>query len=68
MSEPYALLCEAQELLGKAHDKIAKACMDYGGNHSHLVGVCSAIDNLIDRIDDARGACPVGPQPSSTKR
>jgi hypothetical protein len=54
----YDLLCEARELLGRAHDKIATATMNYGGPHNkHLVGVCPQINQLIEQLHDACGAC-----------
>jgi hypothetical protein len=50
----YDLLSEARELLGRAHDKIADASMNYRGNHhKHLVGVCPAINDLIEKLHDA---------------
>jgi hypothetical protein len=57
-AEPYRLLCEARELLGRAHDKIATAVMDYGGGHQlHLAGACDKINVLIEALNDACGAC-----------
>ena len=57
MTKPYKILCEARELLGKAHDLIVSAS-DYNGRHnSRLVGVCPAIDDLIEQLHDACGAC-----------
>jgi hypothetical protein len=57
-SEPYQLLFDARELLGKAHDKIASAVMNHGGGHQpHLKGVCYDIEGLIDKLHDACGAC-----------
>jgi hypothetical protein len=57
-NEPYRLLCEARELLGKAHDKIATASMNYGGPQNPLlVGICPEINELIEKLHDACGAC-----------
>lgn len=56
----YDLLCEARELLGRAHDRIAEATMDYAGGHQeHLAGACDQINALIERLNDACGACPM---------
>lgn len=53
----YVLLCQARELLGRAHDKIATATMNYGGPQNQLlVGVCPAINDLIETLHDACGA------------
>lgn len=55
-NQPYDLLCQARELLGKAHDKIATAAMNYGGAHNqYLVGMCPAINELIEQLHDACG-------------
>ena len=57
MTQPYDLLCEARELLCKAHDKIA-AATDYRGRHNAmLVDVCPAIEALTENIHDACGLC-----------
>ena len=66
MSEPYKLLCEARELLGKAHDKIAEVLMNCGGRR-HLVGVCPSIDELIKKVCKACDEChPMEPKPRHT--
>lgn len=64
MSEPYKLLCEARELLGKAHDKVAEAETKYrGAFRFHTSGVCFALTELIEQLNDACGACPMEPKP-----
>jgi hypothetical protein len=63
---PYSLLCEARELLGQAHDKIADATMNYRGPHNpRLVGACPAINDLIEQLHDACGACQTNPNTRS---
>jgi len=57
MTTPYRLLCEARELLGKAHDKVVGACNHRGDHNPALVGVCPKINELIEQINDACGAC-----------
>lgn len=54
-------LQEARELLGKAHDAIARAVMDYSGGHQRFVGTatCGKINELIEQLNDACGACPM---------
>lgn len=55
----YDLLCEARELLGRAHDRIANACQNYCGEHNViLLGVCPAINDLIEKLHDACGVAP----------
>jgi len=52
----YTILCEAREHLGKAHDKISTAVMNYSGGHQqHLIGVCPEINDLIEKLNDACG-------------
>ena len=57
----YRLLCEAREHLGKAHDKIADAVMNHRGGHHNCVNMttCSRINDLIEQLHDACGACPL---------
>jgi hypothetical protein len=55
----YDLLCEARELLGRAHDKIVQAT-DYHGEHNIiLVGLCPQINDLIETL---HSACAVAPR------
>jgi hypothetical protein len=57
-NEPYRLLCDARELLGKAHDKIATATMNFGGpQNPRLIGISPTINDLIQQLHDACGAC-----------
>ena len=66
MSEQYKLLCEARELLGKASKKIVQAS-DYSGGHNiHLASMYNEIEELIEKMHDACGACPMEPKPRHT--
>jgi hypothetical protein len=55
---PYALLCQARELIGRAHDCIVMATDYYGEHNVRVLGMCPRLNEIIEQLHDACGVAP----------